>query len=62
MLYTSKNNKNHKKNSKRTIKGGKVIGSGGFGCIFKPALKCKNKDRQNNKISKLMKKKYAVKE
>lgn len=62
MLYTSKNNKTHKKNSKRTIKGGKVIGSGGFGCIFKPALKCKNKDRQNNKISKLMKKKYAVKE
>ena len=23
-------------------KGGKPINSGGYGCIFKPALKCKN--------------------
>ena len=39
-------------------KGGKVIASGGFGCIFKPALKCKNKDkRQEDSITKLMKKK-----
>ena len=22
-------------------KGGKVIASGGFGCVFQPALKCK---------------------
>ena len=25
-------------------KGGKAIDSGGFGCVFSPALKCKNKN------------------
>jgi hypothetical protein len=48
---------------KENIKGGKVIGSGGFGCVFKPELKCKNKPtRETNKdgrVTKLMKKKYA---
>lgn len=35
--------------------GGKVIASGGFGCIFVPALKCDNTDiTTNNQISKLM--------
>jgi hypothetical protein len=44
-------------------KGGKVIASGGFGCIFKPALKCENSDnRENNKVSKLMTVKYASEE
>jgi len=46
-------------------KGGKVLGSGGFGCIFRPALKCKTKTASrptSNQISKLMKKKYALKE
>ena len=43
-------------------KGGKVIASGGFGCVISPALKCKNKKRNKNKISKLMIKKYAFKE
>jgi len=47
----------------KTIKGGNVLSSGGFGCIFKPALKCKTtKNRRDNFISKLMKKKYAIKE
>jgi len=49
-------------NRKTRNKGRKVIGSGGFGCIFKPALKCKHKERHHNKITKLMKKKYAIKE
>ena len=42
-------------------KGGKVIASGGFGCIFYPALKCENQDfiNNNNKISKLMTTKHA---
>ena len=45
------------------INGGKVIGSGGFGCIFKPALKCKNKEeRLENGITKLMKMKHTKKE
>jgi hypothetical protein len=43
-------------------KGGKVIASGGFGCVFSPALKCKNKKRNKNKISKLMIKKNALDE
>ena len=34
--------------------GGNVINSGGYGCIFKPALKCKGKPRDKGKISKLM--------
>jgi hypothetical protein len=44
-------------------KGGTVIASGGFGCIFNPALKCKNKTHKNiNLVSKLMKIKNAKKE
>ena len=44
-------------------KGGKIIASGGFGCIFKPALKCENSvAREPNKISKLMTSKNANEE
>ena len=44
--------------------GGKVINSGGFGCIFNPSLKCENtekinKSKSHNEISKLMITKYA---
>lgn len=40
--------------------GGKVVASGGFGCIFKPSLKCENVNyKNNNKISKLMINRYA---
>jgi hypothetical protein len=43
--------------------GGKAIDSGGFGCIFKPALKCETSNNNNNnsneEISKLMITKYA---
>ena len=55
----------------RKIKhGGHVIGSGGFGCIFKPALKCKTQKnnlkkinkRDTGKITKLMTVKHATKE
>lgn len=43
--------------------GGKVIASGGFGCVFRPALKCKGQTtREKNKITKLMLKKYATEE
>ena len=55
----------HKKTQrhKKTIKGGKVLASGGFGCIFRPALKCQKEETGSaNGVSKLMKKKYAVKE
>ena len=44
--------------------GGKVIGSGGFGCIFEPSLQCEDEipDNQNQKLSKLMISKYATDE
>jgi hypothetical protein len=42
------------------IIGGKAIGSGGFGCIFKPTLKCEKLNNDpNSEISKLMITKYA---
>lgn len=48
---------------KREKRGGKIIGSGGFGCIFKPALKCENSIKPSpNNISKLMTKKNATDE
>jgi serine/threonine protein kinase len=44
-------------------KGGEVIASGGFGCIFDPALKCSNNDPVvAGQVSKLMFKKYAIAE
>lgn len=39
--------------------GGNVLGSGGYGCIFYPALKCSKEKTPYNGVSKLMKKKYA---
>jgi len=52
----------NKNKNKNTIKGGEVIASGGFGCVFSPALKCKNKKRTKNKITKLMIRKNAIEE
>lgn len=48
----------------KDITGGEIIGSGGFGCVFKPALKCKNKSIKYKKgqISKLMVKYESEKE
>ena len=41
-------------------KGGQLIASGGFGCVFYPSLKCENQDfTDNNTISKLMTTKHA---
>jgi serine/threonine protein kinase len=48
---------------KKNNKGGKVIASGGFGCVFDPALKCQGTTRrEKNKISKLMIERHALKE
>ena len=48
------------------MNGGEVIGSGGFGCVFKPSLKCKGQKRSRNKdpkkISKLMTKRHTKEE
>lgn len=44
-------------------KGGKVLASGGYGCVFTPALKCEGaKKREDNKISKLMTDRHATEE
>jgi serine/threonine protein kinase len=46
-----------------TNKGGKVLASGGFGCVFTPALKCEGAtSRERNKVSKLMTEKHAIQE
>lgn len=54
------------RNKYQTIKGtkgGKAIASGGYGCVFSPALVCKgNKSRTPKTISKLMTKKHANEE
>lgn len=45
------------------IKGGEVIDSGGYGCLFVPPLQCKtNNNRKKNIISKLMPQKNAERE
>ena len=41
---------------------GKVIGAGGFGCVFYPSLKCKNSKNKYNGISKLSLKNEVEKE
>jgi len=44
-------------------KGGKVLASGGYGCVFSPALKCHdNTNRKKNYISKLMTERHAITE
>ena len=49
-----KNNKNNKTKKKgRSKSGGEALTSGGFGCIFKPALKCKGTQNRTNGVSKM---------
>tara|TARA_Y200000002_G_scaffold373611_1_gene373020 strand:+ start:286 stop:1437 length:1152 start_codon:yes stop_codon:yes gene_type:complete len=63
MNHKNKTKKRNNKLGKKTRKGGKVIGSGGFGCVFRPALKCsKKRNRGANMVSKLMTKRHAKKE
>ena len=60
---TSRRMTSCKHTRKRRSRGGEVIGSGGFGCVFRPALRCKSKkQRDDNKVSKLMMKKYIQRE
>lgn len=57
-MFTKKN-----KTMKRGKKAGTVVNSGGFGCLFSPALKCKKeKTRKKNYVSKLLIKKYGEQE
>lgn len=61
---TNKSNKSNKTNkSKKRKKGGSVLASGGFGCVFSPALLCKGEQqRKSNTVSKLMTTRYANEE
>ena len=44
-------------------KGGRVLASGGYGCVFTPSLLCqREKKRKTKRVSKLMTKKNAIKE
>jgi hypothetical protein len=62
-MKTRKNKRKYKNTSKSKVTGGKVIASGGFGCVFNPALKCHGeKTRGKNRISKLLTKKHALSE
>lgn len=57
------NNEGKNGNQKKINKGGKVLASGGFGCVFKPALKCSGSThREKDKVSKLMTEKHAREE
>jgi serine/threonine protein kinase len=63
MVKTRKNYRNKTKGNKFKATGGKVIASGGYGCVFDPALKCLDaKKREPNKISKLMTERHATQE
>ena len=58
-----KNKSKSNRNRQSPALGGKVIGSGGFGCVFDPALKCEGSSkRESKKISKLMTERHAIKE
>lgn len=43
----------------RKMNGSGAIAAGGYGCVFRPALKCKGASRRTSGISKLMLSKYA---
>ena len=43
-------------------RGGKPINSGGYGCVFKPALKCQGQQKRSDGISKLMTLEHAESE
>jgi hypothetical protein len=59
-MHNDNNINNTSKSTLTTnLKGGKVIGSGGFGCVFNPAIKCKGQKRGDKTVTKLMKKKYV---
>ena len=61
MAQNTKRKMNKRKmNNRKMNKGGKVLASGGFGCVFSPALKCSDAtQRERGYISKLMTEKHA---
>ena len=43
-------------------RGGEAVGSGSYGCVFRPALKCESKENRTQGVSKLMVNKKAADE
>jgi serine/threonine protein kinase len=52
----------NKTKKRRSKNGGEALTSGGFGCIFKPALKCNNSSERTSGISKMSLEKYGTEE
>jgi hypothetical protein len=50
------------KTSNKNSNAGEPIAAGGFGCVFKPALKCKDDDKRTNGISKMLTRRHANEE
>ena len=62
-MSRTRNGKYKSSNSKTRKNGGSVLASGGFGCVFSPALLCKGQTkRKRNTVSKLMTKRHAHEE
>lgn len=59
---TINNDHHHNNHQNEASTGGKVINSGGYGCVFKPALKCLDKPRDRSKVSKLMTTRHSQEE
>ena len=55
-------NRTIKNKRRRSRKGGEALASGGFGCIFKPAIKCKNKNERIDGVSKMSIEQYGKQE
>lgn len=49
-------------NYQENLEGGKVIDSGGYGCVFRPSLKCPGVEQNDEQISKLMLNRHGEKE
>ena len=47
MNINDKNESKTKNQSKTSGVGGKVLASGGFGCVFSPALKCEGETKRH---------------
>ena len=62
MVRTKRHVRKKQKSKSRKLKGGKYIASGAYGCVFKPAIKCKGDNTRTDGVSKLMEKQEAQKE
>ena len=60
--HTKKKYRKSKRRNTRRRAGGEPLGSGGFGCVFKPALKCNDKEHRTTGISKMSIEKYSKQE